>query len=320
MESESGRNIVNISGSESESDEVEILDTPSKKRKQDEVDLTGEDSLPENAEEVEEKGEKCPICLCNYEEPSMLDKCFHTFCFCCILQWSHVGQSPKCPLCKQDFTYLIYHIKSEREYQRFYVKENRTIGNTNLLTNDYISEYNKKFGKRKEEPVEQKRSITTNTVPFTPAHTLRRAVYLRGLRAKSKEDSNEKKENGKVLKTERLKFSMNAFKSNVSYWENKLHPWVTRELQALLEEEDVEIFVMFILNALQNAPIESKEIMKGIHDILDDSTDTFVHEFLAFANNPYDMHGYDKIVRYDYSHAKSSTSTSAKPVTHDLTK
>nr|AFK40727.1 unknown [Lotus japonicus] len=50
----------------------------------------------------------CPICLGPFLQLSYLDKCFHEFCFNCILRWSKVAagkhhsppSSVKCPLCK----------------------------------------------------------------------------------------------------------------------------------------------------------------------------------------------------------------------------
>ncbi|KAH9754976.1 RING-type domain-containing protein [Citrus sinensis] len=53
----------------------------------------------------------CPICLGPVVEDSYLDKCFHKFCYNCIVHWTKVVASKhssllssvKCPLCKKMF-------------------------------------------------------------------------------------------------------------------------------------------------------------------------------------------------------------------------
>ncbi|KAG6679193.1 hypothetical protein I3842_14G118500 [Carya illinoinensis] len=58
----------------------------------------------------------CPICLGPIFQDSYLDKCFHKFCYTCIVQWTKVvaGKlsrplpSVKCPLCKVQFDLLFF--------------------------------------------------------------------------------------------------------------------------------------------------------------------------------------------------------------------
>ena len=100
--------------------------------------------------DTNEDDSKCPICLCPLESPAFMDKCFHVFCFTCILQWTTVipGQ---CPLCKQTSTSLIYNVRSEQEYQRYYfkdqnTKESSTSSSTSI--DPVKKKYLNKFGKR----------------------------------------------------------------------------------------------------------------------------------------------------------------------------
>lgn len=223
----------------------------------------------------------CPICLCEYEVPAMVDQCFHKFCFLCILQWGQVGDVPRCPLCKQNFVSLIYDIESESEFKTHYV---RAEAYKKALSSSSSSSSNKRpprytWGK--------KPSMGAS------AHALRRAVYLRGLKAKKCES------NGPL-------FSPQMFRKDTSYWESKLRPWLTRELEALLEDEDVELLVIFILSLLQQQDINSEQAKEQLRSIFFEYLDTFIHEFLNFANSPYDMHTYDRLVKYDYSNAKQS--------------
>ncbi|XP_057425162.1 uncharacterized protein LOC130718569 isoform X2 [Lotus japonicus] len=67
----------------------------------------------------------CPICLGPFLQLSYLDKCFHEFCFNCILRWSKVAagkhhsppSSVKCPLCFLDDLFNIsQYWKSSKYY------------------------------------------------------------------------------------------------------------------------------------------------------------------------------------------------------------
>ena len=49
--------------------------------------------------------DRCAVCLEDIKVRTCLDKCFHEFCYTCILQWSEVSRS--CPLCKTSYESLI---------------------------------------------------------------------------------------------------------------------------------------------------------------------------------------------------------------------
>ena len=72
--------------------------------------------------------EKCPICLQKFSKSkSFAPKCFHTFCFECLLQWTLIKHS--CPLCKRCIDRIIYDIKTTIEYKEYPLKpsENNQI-------------------------------------------------------------------------------------------------------------------------------------------------------------------------------------------------
>lgn len=52
--------------------------------------------------------EQCPICLDTIDNASLLDVCFHKFCYECIVVW--IQKTPTCPLCKQPFDTIIHDI------------------------------------------------------------------------------------------------------------------------------------------------------------------------------------------------------------------
>lgn len=51
--------------------------------------------------------QKCSICLELMKEPSQLNTCLHEFCKDCIDHWTQL--SSQCPLCKENFTKVIYY-------------------------------------------------------------------------------------------------------------------------------------------------------------------------------------------------------------------
>ena len=67
--------------------------------------------------------EKCPICLqkFNPKSKSYSSKCFHSFCFECLLEWTKIKDS--CPLCKQKFDRIIYDVKSNLEFKEYYIEK-----------------------------------------------------------------------------------------------------------------------------------------------------------------------------------------------------
>jgi hypothetical protein len=66
--------------------------------------------------------EKCPICLqkFSFKSKSYASKCFHSYCFECLLEWTKIRYS--CPLCKQAFDRIIYDVKSNLEYKEHFLK------------------------------------------------------------------------------------------------------------------------------------------------------------------------------------------------------
>lgn len=66
--------------------------------------------------------EKCPICLqkFSFKSKSYASKCFHSYCFECLLEWTKIRYS--CPLCKQAFDRIIYDVRSNLEYKEYFLK------------------------------------------------------------------------------------------------------------------------------------------------------------------------------------------------------
>ncbi|XP_020594392.1 uncharacterized protein LOC110034462 isoform X2 [Phalaenopsis equestris] len=72
--------------------------------------------------------EACPICLDPLQREAYLDRCFHAFCYHCIVNWSRFikekycqsATSIKCPLCKVENFSIVYSFYGE-SFSRFYL-------------------------------------------------------------------------------------------------------------------------------------------------------------------------------------------------------
>lgn len=62
---------------------------------------------PKNKEKLNKQIEKCSICLEIIHNEAKLNSCSHTFCYECIIQFSKLEN--KCPLCKRDYSNIIYY-------------------------------------------------------------------------------------------------------------------------------------------------------------------------------------------------------------------
>ena len=63
---------------------------------------------------------KCSICLEDLTFPSQLNTCHHEFCKKCIDQWASV--SSQCPLCKENFSKIIYSDTTEKKIRKKHFK------------------------------------------------------------------------------------------------------------------------------------------------------------------------------------------------------
>jgi hypothetical protein len=108
--------------------------------------------------------------------------------------------------------------------------------------------------------------------------------------------------------------------------------WLTRELQALLEEEDVSLALIFVRTTLQQYAVSfpgcpqeqrqphaqfcitvltalrkdprSAEVRERLREILFDRADHFVHELLCFLSSNFEMITYDRLSRPHYRKRK----------------
>ncbi|XP_021772967.1 uncharacterized protein LOC110736935 [Chenopodium quinoa] len=154
----------------------------------------------------------CPICLGLITQDSYLDRCFHKFCYNCIIRWTQVVSSRsssfrqpssiKCPLCKTENISIIYGYDGST-FQRHYIDQNN--GNSAFFSKD---------------------------------HKYRLQCYYTEPESGLLSDA---------FKVERYWKSHKYLQPNS--W---LEKWLKRELQALTQEEDVEIIMHHILGVIQS--------------------------------------------------------------------
>ncbi|XP_057970162.1 uncharacterized protein LOC131159335 isoform X2 [Malania oleifera] len=207
-----------------------------------------------------------PICLGPVTQESYLDRCFHKFCYNCIVHWTKVvaGKhchplcSLRCPLCKTE-NFSIIHGYDGSSFQRHYV--NQDIGNNFSLSK---------------------------------AQRYRLQCYYT--------------ESG-VLND---KFNVSRYWTSHKYLQQNqwLHNWLEREIQALTQEEDVDIIVHHVLGVidsfrrrneqLRSAPEEKQEtfeslVLDAARPFLSGRAERFVNEIELFLASGLNIEAYDEV-------------------------
>ncbi|KAH3764693.1 E3 ubiquitin-protein ligase Topors [Pelomyxa schiedti] len=217
----------------------------------------------------------CPICLLVVERPSVYDSCYqHIFCFSCAMRWGKTAYA--CPLCKRSARSVITDIDKSDPTE--YSLEEELVKSTPDFTEHY-------------------RSLTAHTSkpPRPPKMTLdkfqafRRKVYIERLKA-----TPTKPETPTVASI----FTLSQIKAKPAPWTAKLLPWIKRELQAILQEEDVTLLSEYVMGIIKEHELSDPKAISQLKGILFDNTDLFVHELRMFASSPFTMETYDKIVKY----------------------
>jgi E3 ubiquitin-protein ligase Topors len=228
----------------------------------------------------------CPICLEPFESPTLLDSCFHKFCFLCITQWAQISQT--CPLCKSWFRSLIYGIdKDTHTYKRLYLEDvkqfqkNKKIKTLSDSTAQIQQQSRRIIYAQKLRPVI---NFPLSKIPFPRPTTTDPTVSKRSLSFQNEENLRQS-------------------------WLNKLSLWLQRELPILLSaentepncniEEEIKIITTVISGLLQqygdlNLPQPKKELSEFFFE----DTEQFIHELMTFLRSPYDMMTYDQKVIY----------------------
>jgi len=185
-------------------------------------------------------GNQCPICLEPITAEAFLDQCFHKFCYHCILQWSQTlsNQQPKsfprlhCPLCKMQNTSIIHNFIGPT-FQRHYIS--KLPAESFALSEAHV----RRLKVYSEPPGGDAHLSMSNRDCFASQ------LYINDNRNKhfisrtyvavsNKQALGHRKQHGNLPS---------------SRW---LQCWIRRELQALMQEEDVDIVMHHVLGVLES--------------------------------------------------------------------
>ncbi|KFM76438.1 E3 ubiquitin-protein ligase Topor, partial [Stegodyphus mimosarum] len=259
----------------------------------------------------------CAICLEQLQNKSFTDSCFHMFCFTCLVEWSKV--KPECPLCKQKFKSIVHNVRSDLEYDQYYIKGTENMW-TCFSSGDRRFRYSTTM--TSERFVERNRISLQDTLDNEIAsHRMRYAPHSVRLYSASQTVSRmpcnfrrqiyEDNLWVKPYAGARIRFISPEFYRLNPGCTHRLHRWLNRELTALLYNENQVTFVMELIMALiTRYEITSQEFFLHIEPYFNSRTSHFIHEFYNFAISPYEMESYDRHASYN--------SLDTNKVTHDL--
>ncbi|KAL5566109.1 hypothetical protein UlMin_029273 [Ulmus minor] len=212
----------------------------------------------------------CPICLRPISQESYLNKCFHKFCYSCIIQWTKVVagknssklSSLKCPLCKVE-NFSIIHGFDGNSFQQYYINQDLEIG-----------------------------------FVLSKAHKFRLQCYYT--------------EPGLLSDL----FSVSRYWKLCKYAQPNrwLQSWLRREIQALIQEEDVEIIVHHIHGVIDSFVTRSQQqtrsktpeakreefhaaICDAARPFLTERTDRFLDELEHFLASGLNIEAYDAVYK-----------------------
>lgn len=313
----------------SSDDEVQIIDV---KRKSCEKNLQADDQC--SSGRTSPKDATCSVCLSEYDNKAFLDKCFHAFCYFCILQWSEIVRT--CPLCKSSFTSIIHSVKSMDNYQQHFLSKPDSHVPTNqqqfqsdgrrfryrtTLTEGHRQQQQQQMQSQQHHWNEtgiwgqpgrrQQAHVAAQRDRKTVGRERRRTIYRNNLWVQ------------RVTQTGRPRqreISPEFFRSNPACT-HRLIPWLTRDLRALLNdvESHVSFVLQIILSLINKVELSSEEFSRQLQPFLFDKTDHFIHEFIGFARSPFDMTAYDERAQYSWPSESEQEPRDTPTVFHSQT-
>eukprot|EP01018_Ginkgo_biloba_P017743 Gb_19948 [translate_table: standard] len=275
----------------------------------------------------------CPICLVNFKECELavLRLCMHKFCDKCIEKWSNLQR--KCPLCKREFDGWFYDIQGSKKYKEKLLLPLAAVGkpsidsncqqhgrierrepNTQSSLNSARSQIlgnqprsrplprRRHFGQSRFVSVAEKRR-SEETSAAQKAIRWRASIYRRGRRAipPCLQGRSNIRQNFTGDSNEKARI------------ERRLEPWIRREMEAILGDQDPSLLVHLVLSLWfsylreqeqkQNWKLmdNKDQFVQQLEPFLGDNAFAFWHELRCFAESPFTMSAYDSVVDYQRS-------------------
>ncbi|XP_062851522.1 topoisomerase I binding, arginine/serine-rich a [Trichomycterus rosablanca] len=223
---------------------------------------------------------KCPICLDRFRNVSYADKCFHRFCFCCILEWSK--NKAECPLCKQPFSSIYHSVRAQDDFLHYQLRPGDA--------GSFGSVDGRRFRYRTTLTVERRRETwRVGNQRQQEVMRFRRWLYRRGVRVRGVRDGGRSRET-----------SAEFFRKNPACV-HRLVPWLKRELTVLFGPRDslADVVRHVVLSLIVRHDVQGEVVKQELRPFLRSRTEHFLHEFLSFAKSPFNMEAYDRFAVYD---------------------
>ncbi|XP_040001609.1 topoisomerase I binding, arginine/serine-rich a [Xiphias gladius] len=290
---------------------------------------------------------KCPICLDIFNNISYLDLCLHKFCFRCIHEWSK--NKAECPLCKQPFNSIYHSIKSEQDFKKYDLQplDNGsfgTFGGVRFRYRTTLTGVHRQMRGRTSPPPDNgvMFEASTNTPQQQQDHYIwrmmtrlaakrraasegravnsvrqqeminfRRELYRRGVRVRTVRDGGRSRDT-----------SAEFYRRNPACL-HRLVPWLKRELTVLYGSHGslVNIVQHIIMSRITRYDMEDGAIQEELRPFIQGRTEHFLHEFISFAQSPFNMEAYDQHAVYDCpapsSNEDSSSNSSVIAISED---
>ncbi|KAM3845239.1 E3 ubiquitin-protein ligase Topors [Vipera latastei] len=276
---------------------------------------------------------KCPICLDMFENVAYLDRCWHRFCFRCVLEWSK--NKAECPLCKQPFCSIVHSKRSADDYKVYSVRPSgmETFANPNGRRFRYPTTLT---GERPARVNPQRTSSSRRTMSSPNCGILFEGLSTQTTRQRDAEmhqmirrlasrrrASLEGRFMRHIQEQEMISFRKALYRSGTRVRSiedggryrdisaeffrrnpaclHRLVPWLKRELTVLfgIHGSLINVVQRVIMNNLTKFDLESQAFSNELQPFLLQSTEHFLHEFVNFARCPFNIDAYDEHANYD---------------------
>ncbi|CAG8518900.1 12072_t:CDS:1 [Ambispora gerdemannii] len=254
------------------------------------IEHDGEDSITQNC---------CPICLHQFQNPSYVISCYHTFCFACIREWLSVSRTVLCPLCKARVEVIVHSIdENNNSFKKFLVDVDEEGFQDTLVP---LRRRSKKYNN-----VQQQAKIwgsgsgsllpSLDLSSSTTAIKNRRNIYNQDLTPK---DSRGRVHSGSV--------SINTMKIEPRDLD-RLRPFIERDLLALIPPDTYDNIILEYVQGLLVMPYQQPppkrlislwdEVYRLLRPLLGQWAEKFVEEACRFAFSGMDIVTWDRMVDY----------------------
>ncbi|KAJ8636460.1 hypothetical protein MRB53_010727 [Persea americana] len=252
----------------------------------------------------------CPICLTRIEtrKAAVIDTCMHAYCIDCIRKWSNLKRN--CPLCNSRFNQLFFNISiSTGNYNKLRLPNPKDEQNTKSQSQRGFQSNRAEFGGRRSIP-QRSHASRSRQLPWRRSFgESRNRDEFRSRVLRWRASVYEQRLQAVPIRPHSRAFShvRNGFEKERV--EQRIRPWIDRELKAILGDLDPSVIVHLVAS-LWVSSIEEKngdpsmgvggkgEFVEKLRPFLHDYMDMFWHELRCFAESPFTMETYDSVVEY----------------------